>query len=116
MAGFRGGQIPSIPEDVRQAIDEAVRRRVQARDDMLERALLQSLATGTCGVLVCDDPFSGDVTASVDERVPYATMVYVPARSSLLFDGPLDAPEATPEQLKALLTHLARRLLDNQAG
>lgn len=109
---FRGAQMPPMPEEVRQAIDEMVRRQVKARNDLIERALLQSLAQGTCGVLVCDDPHSGDVTAVVDERVPYATIVYVPAHSSLLFDGPLDAPQASPEQLRALLQHLARRLLD----
>lgn len=93
-------------------VREAVVRQARARNDMIENVLLHSL-TGTCGVLVTDDPSSGDVTATVDERIPYATIVYAPRCSNVF--GELDPAllePARPESLEALLRHLAKKLVE----
>lgn len=98
-------------EEMQRAINEMVARQVRARNDLIERVLLHSL-TGTCGVLVTDDPNSGDVTAVVDERIPYATVAYVPALR--VFDelDPALLEPAPVENLHMLLRHLAKLLAE----
>lgn len=113
--GFRGGQIPPLSEGIHEAVNEMVRRQVKAREEVIEKVLLDSLATGQFGVLVIEDRHSGDVTASVDSRVPYATIVYMPppaSSASRLFPGFGELPKASELQMRALLQHLARKLLD----
>lgn len=105
-------QAANEAEKMQRTIREAVVRQARARNDMIENVLLHSL-TGTCGVLVTDDPNSGDVTAVVDDRIPYATIVYAPRCSNVF--GELDPAllePARPESLEALLRHLAKKLAE----
>lgn len=102
-------------EEMQRAINEMVARQVRARNDLIERVLLHSL-TGTCGVLVTDDPNSGDVTAVVDERIPYATVAYVPAQRVFDEIDPSLLEPAPVENLHMLLRHLAKRLAEVDGG
>lgn len=99
------------PFEVHQWVNEMVQRQAKARQDMIEGVLLEALATGSCGVLVVDDPRTGDVTAMVDMRVPYATVAYFP-RGMDDPSGLFSVEPAPVETLHALLQHLARKLLE----
>lgn len=105
---FHGGKISPDVEAMRRAVKEMVDRQVKARNDMLEKVLLESLAGGTCGVLVWSD--ANGEQAKVDHRVPYATIVY--ARSEMAGHALRGLEPATTPQLHALLQHLAKKVLD----
>ena len=106
---FIGGQLPGDWEEIHASLQEMIARQAQTRNDAVERALLESLAHGTCGVLVVSTADGERI--EMDDRVPYATIAYFP-HGMADPHGLFPVEPAPTRTLHLLLRHLARRLLE----
>lgn len=109
--GFRGSHIFDEYADWHRAIEVMVGRAVKARQERVERVLLQALAGGKHGVLVVTSFSTGEEVAEISPQVPYGRIAYLPTWSGGLFDRALDLEPASADELRIITAYLARKLL-----